>query len=412
MKISFSKKFEAIDLQGLSEASVKAEPSDVKRILSTGKANSLEDFARLLSPAAEPYLETMCRLSQAATLTHFGKTIRMFAPLYLSNECVNVCRYCGFSRHNDIPRITLSLYEADREASLLHRQGFRSILLVAGEHPKYVSNGYVESVVRRLSKSFPSIALELGPLEASGYVPLVNAGCEALIVYQETYDKNTYYSLHTAGPKKHFNWRMDTAERAYQAGFRRLGIGALFGLHDWRQEAIALASHAQHLTRNCWKAQVSLSLPRMRPAAGEFEQVEFLPDHQFVQLIAALRLFVPKAGITLSTREPAALRDGLVALGITSMSAGSSTEPGGYSAFDETSFTPKDEQPGEQFHIADERPPAVVAKAIAKAGYEPVWKDFDQSLLADPTVSEPMESPEYQIGKIESAGSLDPLSIK
>ena len=151
MKISFSNKFEAIDLQGLSEASVKAEPSDVKRILNTGIANSLEDFARLLSPAAEPYLETMCRLSQAATLKHFGKTIRMFAPLYLSNECVNVCRYCGFSRHNDIPRITLSLYEADREASLLHRQGFRSILLVAGEHPKYVSNGYVESVVRRVS---------------------------------------------------------------------------------------------------------------------------------------------------------------------------------------------------------------------------------------------------------------------
>ena len=410
MKLSFSKIFETIDLQGLSEISAQTRTSEVQRVLNRGEANSLDEFANLISPAAEPYLESMCRLSQAVTLKHFGKTMRMFAPLYLSNECVNVCRYCGFSRHNDIPRITLSIEDVEREAKLLHEQGFRSILLVAGEHPKYVSNGYVESVVRRLSQEFPSIALELGPLEASGYSPLVNAGCEALIVYQETYDEDTYQSLHTAGPKKHFSWRMNTAERAYQAGFRRLGIGALFGLHDWRREAISLACHAQHLSRTCWKAQVSLSLPRMRPSAGEFEQVEFLPDHHFVQLIAAFRLFAPKAGITLSTREPAPLRDGLIPLGITSMSAGSSTEPGGYSAFDESSFTPIDEQPGEQFHIADERPPAVVAKAIANAGYEPVWKDFDQSLLSDQSAMEPINRPDDQTDKADPVESLDPLS--
>jgi len=413
MNFPYSKTFDTIDLLALSEVAKNARTSEVLRILNAGGAKNLEDFACLISPAAEPLLETMCRLSQAATLKHFGKTVRMFAPLYLSNECVNVCRYCGFSRHNDIPRITLSLEDAEREARLLHKQGFRSILLVAGEHPKYVSNGYVESVVRRLARSFPSIALELGPLESTEYEPLVKAGCEALIVYQETYDETTYRSLHTAGPKKHFHWRMDTAERAYQAGFRRLGIGALFGLHDWRQEAISLACHAQHLTRVCWKAQISLSLPRMRPAAGEFEQVEFLPDHHFVQLIAALRLFVPRAGITLSTREPATLRDGLIPLGITSMSAGSSTEPGGYSAFDETSFTPKDEQPGEQFHIADERPPAVVANAIAKAGYEPVWKDFDQSLLADrAAASEPIGILEDQLVSDHPDESLNPVTFK
>lgn len=412
MKLPFSKTFKTLDLQRLSEVASNTRPSEVQRILNAGGANSLEDFARLISPAAESQLETMCRLSQASTLKHFGKTMRMFAPLYLSNECVNVCRYCGFSRHNDIPRITLSLEEVEHEARLLHKQGFRSILLVAGEHPKYVSNGYVESVVRRLAKSFPSIALELGPLESIRYEPLVKAGCEALIVYQETYDEPIYRSLHTAGPKKHFHWRMDTAERAYEAGFRRLGIGALFGLHDWRQEAISLACHAQHLTRVCWKAQVSLSLPRMRPAAGEFEQVEFLPDHQFVQLIAALRLFLPRAGITLSTREPATLRDGLIPLGITSMSAGSSTEPGGYSAFDESSFTPKDEQPGEQFHIADERPPAAVAKAIAKAGYEPIWKDFDQSLLSDLAGPKPIGAQSDPEEKAVPAESLNPVPIK
>jgi len=362
-------------------------PSEVEHILKHGRAKSLDEFAKLISPAAEASLEPMCRLSQRLTQRHFGKTMRMFAPLYLSNECVNVCRYCGFSRHNDIPRITLSIEDVEKEAALLADQGFRSILLVAGEHPKYVSNGYVESVVKRLATRFPSIALELGPLESDGYQPLVQAGCEALIVYQETYDEATYRSLHTAGPKKHFYWRMDTAERAYDAGFRRLGIGALFGLHDWRKEALSLAAHVQHLTRSCWKAHIALSLPRMRPAAGEFEQVEFLRDHHFAQLIAAMRIFAPHAGITLSTREPAALRDGLIPIGITSMSAGSSTEPGGYSSFDETTFTPASDQPGEQFHIADERPPSLVAQAISKAGYEPVWKDFDQSLLENETNS-------------------------
>ncbi len=389
----FSTVFRQLDTSYFVDITKEATASDVQRVLDNGYAKSLEDFAKLISPAAEKFLEPMCRLSQRITQRHFGKTMRMFAPLYLSNECINVCRYCGFSRHNDIPRITLSIDEVEKEATLLSDQGFRSLLLVAGEHPKYVSNGYVESVIRRLAKRFPSIALELGPLESEGYGPLVRSGCEALIVYQETYHEDTYRSLHTAGPKKRFHWRMDTAERAYDAGFRRLGIGALFGLHDWREEALCLAAHTQHLNRVCWKAQVSLSLPRMRPAAGEFEQIEFLRDHHFAQLIAALRIFAPHAGITLSTREPPTLRDGLIPLGITSMSAGSSTEPGGYSSFDETNFTPTADQPGEQFQIADERPPSTVAQAISKAGYDPVWKDFDQSLLDDADALQANERP-------------------
>lgn len=384
----FSETFRQLDFSRPLEIASKGSKEAVERVLAQGRARSLEEFAALISPAAEGYLEPLCRLSQRISQQHFGKTIRLFAPLYLSNECVNVCKYCGFSRHNDIPRITLSLDDVEREAKILSKQGFRSILLVAGEHPKYVSNGYVEDCIRRLSAYYPSIALELGPLEAEGYGPLVKAGCEALIVYQETYHEETYRALHTAGPKKHFHWRMDTAERAYEAGFRRLGIGALFGLRDWRFEALALASHAQHLLQRCWKAQVNLSLPRMRPAKGEFEQVEFLRDHHFVQLIAALRIFAPHAGITLSTREPAKLRDGLIPIGITTMSAGSSTEPGGYSSFDESSFQQTREQPGEQFHIADERAPAEVARVIARLGYEPVWKDFDQSLVQPGALAE------------------------
>jgi len=378
---TFSEIYKTLDFEKEIATSETADDQAVQRILQRGRAVSLSDFAALLSPAGTKELERLCQLSQQATSRHFGKTMRMFAPLYLSNECVNICKYCGFSRHNDIPRITLSLDEVEREALILRKQGFRSLLLVAGEHPKYVSNGYIEECARRLSRHFPSIALELGPLESDRYRPLVQAGCEALLVYQETYDIETYRSLHTAGPKRRFHWRLDTAERAYAAGFRRLGIGALFGLHDWRQEALALAAHADHLQRRCWKAQLSVSMPRMRPAAGEFEQVAFLEDHHFVQLICALRLFLPRIGITLSTREPARLRDGLIPIGVTSMSAGSSTEPGGYSSFDESSFTQTREQEGEQFKIADERAPREVAAAISRLGYEPVWKDFDQSLL-------------------------------
>ncbi|MDQ8179421.1 2-iminoacetate synthase ThiH [Pelagicoccus sp. SDUM812005] len=378
---TFSQKFQTLDLDRPLDVAATASSQTVERILAQGRARTLNDFAALLSPAAEAYLEPLCRLSQQITQKHFGKTMRMFAPLYLSNECVNVCKYCGFSRHNDIPRITLDLDTMEAEARILHKQGFRSILLVAGEHPKYVSNGYVEECVRRLSKFFPSIALELGPLESERYQPLVAAGCEALLVYQETYDEETYRALHTAGPKKHFHWRMDTPERAYDAGFRRLGIGALFGLHDWHKEALALASHAEHLLQVCWKAQLNVSMPRMRPAKGEFEQVEFLKDHHFVQLITALRIFLPHVGITLSTREPATLRDGLAPIGITTMSAGSSTEPGGYSSFDESTFQQTRKQEGEQFHIADERSPKEVAAVLARLGYEPVWKDFDQSLI-------------------------------
>ena len=379
--MTFSSTFRNLNFDRQIDIAATASTQTVERIIKQGRARNLSDFAALLSPAAEAYLEPLCRLSQQITQRHFGKTMRMFAPLYLSNECVNVCKYCGFSRQNKIPRITLDIDTVEKEARLLSKHGFRSILLVAGEHPKYVSNGYVEECVKRLSAFFPSIALELGPLESENYQPLVNAGCEALIVYQETYHEGTYRELHTAGPKKRFHWRMNTAERAYAAGFRRLGIGALFGLYDWHYDALALASHAEHLLKRCWKAQLSISMPRMRPAKGDFEQVEFLEDHNFVQLITALRIFLPHAGITLSTREPARLRDGLIPIGITSMSAGSSTEPGGYSSFDETSFQQTREQEGEQFHIADERSPKAVAEVLSRLGYEPVWKDFDQTLI-------------------------------
>lgn len=381
----FSETFKQLPLNQWEHQSKNASRAEVERILARGSLDRVEDFAILISPAAKPYLEELCRLAQKKTLQHFGKVMRLFAPLYLSNECVNTCKYCGFSRENDIPRITIPLNQVEEEASKLARQGFRSILLVAGEHPKFVSNGYVKASIQRCLKWMPSVALELGPMETEGYLPLVDAGCESLIVYQETYDESTYRRLHTHGPKKHFLWRMDTAERAYRAGFRRLGIGALFGLADWTREALALAAHSLHLSRRCWKAQLSISFPRMRPAAGGFQinPQHSLPDTEFIQVLAALRLLLPHAGLVLSTRESPAFRDNAFSLGFTHMSAGSCTEPGGYSSYDENSWSHDGDQPGEQFEIADERSPAEIAQLLTSRGYEPVWKDFDTALVQE-----------------------------
>jgi len=386
---AFSEVLPTLPLARWIERAQTAREDEALTVLRSGRARSMEDFAALLSPTAAPHLEVLAALSQKLTRHFFGNTIRFFAPIYLSNECVNVCKYCGFSRHNAIPRITLPAAKVEDETRLLAGRGFRSLLIVAGEHPKYVSNGYVEECVRRCLPLTPQVALELGPLETAEYAPLVAAGAEGLVVYQETYHEPTYRELHTAGPKKHYAWRLDTPERGHAAGFRRLGIGALFGLHDWRFEAVALAAHARHLLKHCWRSYLTIALPRLRPAAGGFQvsPENILGDRELVQLMCAMRLLLPTTGIVLSTREPAPLRDGLCTLGVTHMSAGSSTEPGGYSHFDESQWTPTRAQPGEQFHIADERPPQIVAAMLRARGLDPVWKDHDLALAGPSHIS-------------------------
>jgi 2-iminoacetate synthase len=319
----------------------------------------------------------------------------------LSNECVNACTYCGFSRENAILRVTLTPEEARREARALLGQGFRNILLVAGEHPKFVSEGYLAECVGLLHTEAPSVSLEVGTLETEAYRPLVRAGADGLVVYQETYDREVYAALHTAGPKRDFAWRMETAERAYVAGFRRLGIGALYGLGDWRLEAISVAAHAAYLLRNCWRAQLTISLPRLRPCAGEFQPLTHLGDRELVQLVCAFRLMFPDVGLVLSTRESPKLRNGLIPLGITLMSAGSHTEPGGYTgagkeklhhtergrivelgASEWAAAGERARAATSQFQIADERSAGEVAELIRQLGYEPVWKDWDAALTA------------------------------
>ncbi|MCE9610581.1 MAG: 2-iminoacetate synthase ThiH [Chthoniobacter sp.] len=364
-------------------------------IFSPRKSALLRRFSALLEPKDDRQLAALARESAATTRRHFGKTIRLFAPLYLSNECINNCAYCGFSRDNAILRVTLEIASVVAEARHLAAEGFRNILLVAGEHPKFVSNGYLADCVRALVAEIPSLALEVAPMETPDYAALVAAGAEGLIVYQETYDREVYAEMHTAGPKKDFDWRLACPERAYAGGFRRIGIGALFGLAEWRAEAVALAAHLEHLLRVCWRAQFTVSVPRLRPCAGEFAPRHPLEDRDFIQLICALRLCFPQVGIVLSTREPAALRDALLPLGITMMSAGSHTEPGGYTGQGRAdlhrtvrgkALAPADSDAGAgatgQFEIADERSAAEIATLLHTRGFEAVWKDWDRAILA------------------------------
>jgi 2-iminoacetate synthase len=345
------------------------------------------EFAELISPSAD--LEELAQRAHAATLQYFGRTIRLFAPLYLSNECINICKYCGFSRDNPILRVTLTPEQVKTEARYLWEQGFRHILLVAGEHPHFVSSNYLRDCVARLQPEWPSISLEVGPMETEDYQPIVAAGAEGLVVYQETYDRSVYQAMHQSGPKTDFDWRLETPERAYAAGFKRLGIGALLGLADWRSEAMAVAAHIEYLLRNCWRAQITVSIPRLRPAAGEFQPLVRVSDRDLVQFICALRLTFPEIGIVLSTRESAKLRDGLLPLGVTMISAGSHTEPGGYTGQgrDDLHLTKagrriesEGEYATEQFEIADGRSPSEVAGVLEAMGYEPVWKDWEGAL--------------------------------
>lgn len=357
-------------------------------------------FERMLDEQTGGPLEALARQSQLTTRRHFGRTMRLFAPLYVSNECVNNCSYCGFSRDAGILRTTLTVEQVEREARHLHGLGFRNVLLVAGEHPKFVSEGYLQQCLDALKPFIPTLALEVGPMEDAQYADIVAHGAEGLVVYQETYDRPVYQTLHTAGPKKDFDWRLDCPERAYAGGFRRIGIGALFGLADWKHEALALCAHLEYLQKHCWKAQLTVAFPRMRPYAGNYEYTPdpslFLPDRSFVRLITVFRILFPQVGIVVSTREPAPLRDAIASLGVTHMSAGARTEPGGYTGagHDDLHLTVKGrrveletrsgaEKATEQFRIHDIRSAAEIARMLRSQQLDPVWKDWDEALLAE-----------------------------
>lgn len=361
----------ALDTAHLDELALWSRDEASKFDVTTALAKQrrdLADLAALLSPPALEQLDAVAGASHDLTVRRFGRTMHLFAPLYLSNECVSECTYCGFQVWNrDIVRRTLTPDEVAGETRYLKHLGFRHVLLVAGEHPKHVSPEYIEDCIKASAEHVPNVTIEVQVWDVDTYRRFVAAGCDGVVVYQETYDPRLYGDFHLKGNKRFFDWRLGAPERASDAGMRRIGLGALVGLNpDWRWEVLALAAHARSVMREAWRSEVTVALPRLEPAAGFERPPHVMSDAEFALATSALRLALPDAGIVLSTREPPALRDGMARLGVTHMSAGSRTEPGGYS------------EPGaaeQQFEISDERPAGDVARALASAGFEPVWKD-------------------------------------
>jgi 2-iminoacetate synthase len=346
-----------------------ARPVSVERALATpATERTLADFAALISPAASERLEDLAQASRHLTLSRFGRTMHMYAPLYLSNECLTTCVYCGFARELPIARKTLSPQETLAEARELLRRGFRSILLLTGEHQRLTGVEFLEERIRLLAREVPSLSVEVQVWSEEEYGRLAAAGCDGVVIYQETYHPETYATVHLAGKKRQYEWRLLGPERAARAGMRRVGIGALLGLHDdWRYEAIATAAHARFLMKRYWRTAVTVSVPRLRPSAAGYQPQDPVSDRELVQLVCALRLALPDAGLVISAREAPEFRDGLFQVGITHTSAGSHADPGGYT---------KPNEATEQFEVADLRSPAEVSTRLRELGYEPVWEDW------------------------------------
>lgn len=326
-----------------------------------------ERLAAFLSPAAGEALEEMAQAARALTEQRFGRTMALYAPLYVSNYCINRCVYCGFNACTHAERRRLSVEEALADARIIREEGFRDILLVSGEDPGYVTTDYLATLARELRALFASVSVEIYPLDEAGYQRLFAAGVDGVTLYQETYDRDTYARVHD-GPKADYDARLAAQEAAARAGMRRLGLGALLGLADWRYETFALAIHARTLMKHFWRARIAFSFPRIREAASvDLRQFCPVTDRDLAQMMVALRLSFPDAALVLSTREAPGLRDHLLPLGITQISAGSRTTPGGYGGSQAT----------EQFAVSDTRSAREVVDHLARSGYDPVWKDWD-----------------------------------
>ncbi|MBI1191587.1 MAG: 2-iminoacetate synthase ThiH [Bacteroidetes bacterium] len=345
--------------------------ADVERALQN-PTRDLRDFAALISPAAAPYLERMAALANQATLRRFGRVIQLYAPLYLSNECQNICTYCGFSMDNALERKTLNPAEILRETEVLKAMGYEHVLLVTGEANRSVGMPYFEQAFNLLRPHFSQLSLEVQPLEEQDYRRLTELGLHSVLVYQETYRQETYKVHHPKGRKSSFAYRLDTPDRLGRAGVHKIGLGVLIGLEDWRSDSFFTAMHLRYLSRTYWRTKYSISFPRLRPHAGGLQPTSIMSDRELVQLITAYRLLDPDVELSLSTRETERFRDNVIPLGVTTFSAGSKTNPGGYACAEESL---------EQFEISDERSPAEVAAVIRKSGYQPVWKDWDRGYV-------------------------------
>ncbi|MEZ8028314.1 thiamine biosynthesis protein ThiH [Enterovibrio norvegicus] len=367
--MGFSEQWADLEWDDIRLSIYSKTANDVSCALAKPKRD-LEDFKALISPAAEPFLEQMAQQAAAATRRRFGYTVNFYVPLYLSNLCANACTYCGFSMENRIKRKTLSMSEIERECDAIKSMNFDSILLVTGEHQTKVGMAYFRDAVPAIKQHFSYLAMEVQPMEEQEYAELRSFGLDAVMVYQETYNRATYAEHHLRGNKTDFAYRLDTPDRLARAGIDKIGIGALIGLDEWRTDCFFVANHLDYLERTYWRSRYSISFPRLRPCEGAVQPKSVMTDRQLVQLICAYRLLNPEVELSLSTRESPAFRDKVLPLGITSMSAASKTQPGGYA---------DNEEALEQFAVSDERSAREVATAVKQAGFEVVWKDWDAS---------------------------------
>lgn len=367
--MTFRDIFDQYSWQATTDSIYSKTRQDVQQALSKPQRD-LEDFKALISPAAMPFLEQMAQLSRALTLKRFGKTMQMYAPLYLSNECQNICTYCGFSLDNPMRRRTLKGAEILKEVAALKAMKYDHVLLVTGEANKTVGIDYFENALNIIRPHFSHISMEVQPLDQPEYERLIALGLNTVLVYQETYHQGKYKTHHPKGKKSNFYYRLDTPDRLGKAGIYKMGLGCLIGLEDWRTDSFFTALHLDYLERHYWQTKYSISFPRLRPFSGGFVPEVVITDPELVQLICAWRIFNEEVELSISTRESEHFRNNIIKLGITSMSAGSKTNPGGYAV---------EPQSLEQFEISDERSPQQIERMLQETGYEPVWKDWDMT---------------------------------
>ena len=356
-------------VDNVDRATIEDVDAVLKKASSSSGLLSPEDLGILISPAASSRLEEMAVLSKSITDRRFGKTISLYIPMYVGNACTNKCVYCGFNHDNDFSRTILSPEQIEEECKSIKELGpFQNLLLVAGEYPALCGVDYLEKVLATCRPYFHNLTLEVQPMKAAHYKRLTESGLNGVVCFQETYNKKAYPKYHPKGMKSHFDWRLNGFDRMGEAGLHKIGLGALLGLEDWRGEAVMLGRHLRYLQKKYWRSRFSINFPRLRPSESGFKPNFIVSDRDIVQLSCAFRIFDPDIDISFSTREDPRFRDSIIGLGVTSLSAGSKTEPGGYSHPHEAL---------EQFEVSDSRTPREVEAAIRSRGYDPVWKDWD-----------------------------------
>lgn len=331
-----------------------------------------QDLLNLISPAAAAMLEQLRPAAETYRRMYFGRTVRLYTPLYISNKCVNACAYCDFSVKNESPRTALTFAEIVAEAGAIKELGIDSLLLVAGEDPKSLPLNFLERVVRELKKYFSYLAIEIFPLTADGYKCLADAGVDGLTLYQETYNRELYEKLHPAGPKRDYAGRIDAIARGGGAGIRNLGIGFLLGLSDWRPESASLAAHAIWLRKHFWKSKIQFSFPRLTPVGTGFEPPAPVSEAELEQMLLAFRIVFPESDITLSTRESREFRNRMALCCVGNISAASRVTPGGYAR--------AAGQDVGQFMLNDKRTVAEIKADLKKSGLETVIKYWDRCI--------------------------------